>query len=46
MMPGQKPKGIKAATVVAVEMMIGYAISLTPVLAASTRDIPSFSIRR
>ena len=46
MIPGQKPNGIKAATVVAVEMMMGYAISLTPVLAASMRDMPSFSIRR
>jgi hypothetical protein len=32
--PGHKPSGIKAATVVAVEMIIGNAISPIPVFAA------------
>ena len=45
-MPGQKPKGTKAATVVAVEMIMGKAISLTPFLAASKRGMPSFSMSR
>ena len=44
--PGHKPKGINAATVVAVDIMIGYAISLIPFFAASTLSIPSSSIRR
>ena len=30
--PGQRPKGMNAATVVAVDMMMGYAISLIPFL--------------
>ncbi len=44
--PGQSPRGTKAATVVAVEMMIGMAISPIPFLAASSRVMPSSSIRR
>ncbi len=44
--PGHKPKGIKAATVVAVEIIIGKAISPIPFLAASIRLIPSSSMRR
>ncbi len=44
--PGQRPKGINAATVVAVEMIIGKAISPIPFLAASVRVIPSSSIKR
>ena len=39
--PGHKPNGINAATVVAVEMIIGKAISLIPFLAASTLLMPS-----
>ncbi len=46
MSPGHKPSGIKAATVVAVEIIIGKAISPIPRLAASTRDMPSSSMRR
>ena len=42
--PGQSPNGIKAATVVAVEMIIGNAISPIPFLAASLRLMPSSSI--
>ena len=42
--PGHSPRGINAATVVAVEIMIGNAISLIPFLAASLRFIPSSSI--
>ncbi len=44
--PGQVPSGTKAATVVAVEMIIGIAISPIPFLAASIRDIFSVSINR
>ena len=44
--PGQSPKGINAATVVAVEIIIGNAISPIPFLAASIRVIPSSSIKR
>ena len=44
--PGQAPRGIKAAIVVAVETIIGNAISPIPALAAAIRDIPSFSIKR
>ena len=44
--PGQRPKGIKAATVVAVDMIIGKAISPIPFLAASILVIPSSSIKR
>ncbi len=43
--PGQKPSGAKAATVVAVEAIIGHAISPTPCLAASLGDIPSANKR-
>ena len=39
--PGHRPNGINAATVVAVEMMIGNAISPIPFLAASIRLMPS-----
>ena len=42
--PGQKPKGRNAATVVAVEIIIGYAISPIPFFAASMEFILSFSI--
>src|SRR6056297_363011 len=45
-MPGQVPNGTKAATVVAVDMIMGMAISPIPFLAASLRDMPSCSIRR
>ena len=44
--PGQVPSGTNAATVVAVEMIIGIAISPIPFLAASMRDIFSVSINR
>ena len=44
--PGHNPSGINAATVVAVEIIIGNAISPIPFLAASIRLIPSWSIRR
>ena len=44
--PGQAPRGMKAAIVVAVETIIGNAISPIPALAALIRDIPSFSIKR
>ena len=44
--PGQRPKGINAATVVAVEIIIGKAISPIPFLAASILVIPSSSIKR
>ena len=44
--PGHKPKGIKAATVVAVEIIIGKAISPIPFLAASILVNPSSSIKR
>src|SRR5690606_31565206 len=46
MMPGQRPRGTKAATVVRVEMMMGKAISPIPCLEAWILDIPSSSIRR
>ena len=46
MSPGHAPRGTKAAMVVAVEMMMGKAISPIPALAASYRDRPSFSIKR
>ena len=46
MMPGHMPRGTKAATVVAVEMIMGMAISPIPFLAASVRDIPSSSMSR
>ena len=44
--PGHIPKGINAATVVAVEIIIGNAISPIPFLAASTLFKPSSSIKR
>ena len=44
--PGQSPRGIKAAIVVAVEIIIGIAISLIPCFAASILGIPSSSIKR
>ncbi len=44
--PGQRPKGTKAATVVSVEIIIGNAISPIPFLAASILLIPSSSIKR
>ena len=39
--PGQKPSGKKAANVVAVEAMIGHAISPIPCFAACLLGIPS-----
>ena len=42
--PGQRPKGTKAATVVKVEMIIGKAISPIPFFAASILLMPSSSI--
>ncbi|CAI8266353.1 MAG: Uncharacterised protein [Flavobacteriaceae bacterium] len=43
-LPGHNPRGINAATVVAVEIIIGKAISEIPFLVASILLIPSFSI--
>ena len=43
-LPGHKPRGINAATVVAVDIIIGNAISEIPFLVASILFIPSFSI--
>ena len=43
-LPGQSPRGIKAAIVVAVEIIIGNAISDIPFLVASILFRPSFSI--
>ena len=43
-LPGHKPSGIKAAIVVAVDIIIGKAISAIPFLVASILFIPSFSI--
>ena len=44
--PGHIPNGTNAATVVAVEIIIGNAISPIPFFAASNLDIPSSSIKR
>ena len=43
-LPGHNPSGIKAATVVAVEIIIGKAISEIPFFVASILFMPSFSI--
>ena len=43
-LPGHNPSGINAATVVAVDIIIGKAISEIPFLVASILFIPSFSI--
>ena len=43
-LPGHKPSGMNAAIVVAVEIIIGKAISAIPFFVASSRFIPSFSI--
>ena len=44
--PGHAPRGTKAAIVVAVETIIGKAISPIPAFAADILDMPSFSIKR
>ena len=44
--PGQVPSGTKAATVVAVEIIIGIAISPIPFFAAFIREIFSVSMSR
>ena len=43
-LPGHNPSGINAATVVAVEIIIGKAISEMPFFVASILFMPSFSI--
>ena len=43
-LPGHNPSGINAATVVAVDMIIGKAISEMPFFVASILLMPSFSI--
>ena len=43
-LPGHNPSGINAATVVAVEIIIGKAISEMPFFVASILLMPSFFI--